>query len=265
LQTLLPQWVKDKWKEMGKMIRKVINANRKLSGFLRKLRLCKLDIYAEYKLNVHKRMHDNQIIVDIGGGKKSPIAEFKNEYNNLTLIAIDISDDELEANVGVDKKIVADVTQKIPLPDESIDMIISSSVLEHLKGQEEFVKNASKLLKSNGKSYFIHVFPSKFALFALLNQLLPTSFSKKLVTFISPGRKSSGVFPAYYEKCYYSSIKKLLIENGFKIEQIKCSYYQSEYFSSFFPVYVLSLLWDNLCYIFKLRNLCSYMCIIAKK
>lgn len=247
------------------MIRKIIQANQKISDALRPLRLDMLDIYAYYKQAVRGHMRDNQVIVDIGGGKKSPIAEFKNQYHASTLIAVDVSGDELACNAQVDRKIIADVTAGIPLPDESVDMIVSSSVLEHLKGQEKFVKNAARLLKSNGESYFIHVFPARFALFAIINRVLPTQLAKSLVTFVSPSRKESGVFPAYYDKCRYSAMKKLLEENGFQIERIQCSYYQSGYFSACFPVFLLSLLWDNFCCIFKIKNLCSYMCVIAKK
>lgn len=247
------------------MIREIINTNQKISNYFRKWRLHKFDIYAYYKDAVHKRMRTDQIIVDIGGGKKSPIAEFKNEYNNLTLIAVDISDDELEFNTNVDQKIIADVTKEIPLPDESVDMIISSSVLEHLRGQEKFIQNASRLLKPNGESYFIHVFPSKFALFALINQIIPHGVSRRLVTAVFPKRKSTGVFPAHYEKCYYSGMKKVLIKNGFRLEHIQCCYYQSGYFSACFPVFLLSILWDNICFVFKIRNMCAYLCVIAKK
>lgn len=248
------------------MIRKIININRSICAYLRNLRFCRLSINQYYEGMVHKYINHNQIIVDVGGGKTSPIARFKNEYKNLTLIAVDISGNELESNTMVDKKIVADVTKKIPMRDGSANMVISSSVLEHFHGknaQDNFIKNAKRVLKSGG--YFIHVFPSKYAAFSIINQLLPKKLSRKLLYFAIPESGSTSGFPAYYQKCYYSGMKKLLIKNGFTIEHIECSYYQSDYFQSLFPAFIVSLVWDNFCWIFKIKNLCSYICVVARK
>ena len=247
------------------MIRKIVNFNKKISRILGKLRLQKGNIYSYYEETVIKHMKSNQTIVDVGGGKKSFVTEHKKQYENSKVIAVDISDDELAFNDEVDEKIVADVTKEIPISDASVDMIISRSVLEHLVDQDKFFENANRVLRKNGESYFIHIFPSKFSLFAIVNQLLPKSISNRLLGAIFPESKKTNGFPAYYNKCYYSAMKKMLIENEFEIEEFECNYYQSAYFGFFFPLYFLSLLWDNFCYIFKIKNLCSYICIVAKK
>jgi ubiquinone/menaquinone biosynthesis C-methylase UbiE len=169
----------------------------------------------------------------------------------------------LQFNNDVDEKIVADITKAIPLEDLSADMVTSASVLEHLQDLGSTVKEISRILKPNG--YFISVLPSKFALFAIINQCLPHSVSKKILYKLHPNAKGIGGFKAFYNRCFFSSLQKLLCENGFSKTEFKFSYSQSNYFSFFVPFYIVSLIWDYLMYLFNIRNLCAYVCFTAQK
>ncbi len=133
------------------MLRTFINVNQHISRKIGSIApFTKDDIFARYEETVHRFMAPGQIVADIGGGKKSIITKYKEEFPGIQIYAIDISDKELEENSGADKKIVADVTKEIPLPDESVDMVISRSVLEHLQNQESFIKNCNHVLRSGG-------------------------------------------------------------------------------------------------------------------
>lgn len=66
--------------------------------------------------------------------------------------------------VGIDKRdcgqeIVWDVTEGIPLPDESVDMIISIHVMEHFDEEESkgLFREIYRVLKKGGKTF--HVLP----------------------------------------------------------------------------------------------------------
>jgi SAM-dependent methyltransferase len=246
------------------MIRKFMEFNKYLSKSLGdRLAFAGLRISRIYENDVKSHMSSNQTILDIGGGKKCKFIEHKHNFEGIKIFAVDISDEELSYNNSVDGKIVADITKSIPVQQGSIDMIVSSSVLEHLKEQEAFVKNAHAALKEGG--YFIHAFPGKYALFAIINQIIPHEISQKILFYLFPGKKLTSGFQAYYDKCCYVKMKKLLETNGFYVEHIECNYYQSSYFSVFFPAYILSLIWDMMCFTFSIKNLCAYMCVTAKK
>lgn len=169
----------------------------------------------------------------------------------------------MQFNEDVDEKIVADITKSIPLPDGYVDMVTSESVLEHLQNLEATVKEVHRILKPGG--YFISVLPSKFALFAIINQCLPNVVSKKILYKLHPESKGIGGFKAYYNRCFFSSLRKLLLANGFSDVDFKFSYHQSNYFSFFAPFCVVSLIWDCLMYLLNAKNLCAYVCFTARK
>jgi ubiquinone/menaquinone biosynthesis C-methylase UbiE len=250
-------------KTVNRMLRTFAEINKKICNKLRILRLCRTDMFAYYDEAIRGLIKDGQTVADIGGGKTGPAAALKSEFNGIKIIAVDISEDELRSNEHADEKIVADVTRHIPLPAESVDIMVSRTVLEHLKTPGDFFKNAYPIIKRNG--YFIHLFPSKFSLFAVLNQLLPSKLSSKLITFFFPGRGATGVFPSFYNDCRYPNIIKLLHKHGYQVDDIKISYYQSDYFGIFVPAYIFSLIWDNICCLLKLKPLGAYICVIARK
>jgi ubiquinone/menaquinone biosynthesis C-methylase UbiE len=197
--------------------------------------------------------------LDIGGGKKCKYAADKRTYK---IIGIDISDDELKYNNDVDERIVADITKAIPFDDSSIDIVTSASVLEHLRDLEAAVKEVGRVLKEGG--CFISVLPSKFALFAIINQCLPHSISKRILYKLHPQAKGIGGFKAYYNRCYFGALSKLLECNGFKDIEFSFSYNQSSYFSFFVLFFLVSIVWDYCMYLLGVRNLCAYVCFRAQ-
>ena len=137
------------------------------------------------------------------------------------------------------------------------------SVLEHLNNLESAVKEVSRILKKGGK--FISVLPSKFALFAIINQLLQNWFVRKILFAIRPEAKGFGGFVAYCNRCYYPALKNLLAKYGFSNIALMFDYNQSGYFSFFVPFGLIALCWDCLMYILHVKPLCAYICFTAEK
>jgi ubiquinone/menaquinone biosynthesis C-methylase UbiE len=211
---------------------------------------------------VKNKLKDEQIVVDIGGGKKCIYSAERMSFKQNKIIVVDISEEEIQYNEDVDEKIVADVTKFIPLDDCSIDMVTSASVLEHLPNLAASIKEISRILKPNG--YFISLLPNKFALFAIINQCLPHSLSKKILYKLRPESKGVGGFKAYYNLCFFKALNNVLRENGFDV-QFCFSYHQSGYFSFFFPFFLISAIWDYMMCRLNIKNFCAYICFIAKK
>lgn len=247
------------------MIRKFININSKICSAIEKhLPQAKFRIFEFYIKTIGEKIEllkNNSSVLDVGAGKNCLFAKYKNK--NFKLIGIDISDDELMHNIELDEKIMADITKEIPLPTNSIDLVVSRSVLEHLSDLENFIKQTKNVLKPGG--YTIHLLPSKFAIFALINQLLPAKISKAVINSFYPESLGICGFPAYYNRCYYSAIEELYKNNGFEVESIKTSYFQSQYFRFFMPFYLISALYESLVYKLNLKNLAAYLLIIARK
>lgn len=129
----------------------------------------------------------------------------------------DISD-HLQKGYGFDKKIKnknirnlelrnADISDNIPLPNESVDRVTLLAVLEHLSNSEKILSECYRILKSGG----------------CLILTTPSPISKPLLEFLS--FKLNIVSPAEIadHKHYYSkrNLSDLLNEAGFENVEIR--------------------------------------------
>lgn len=244
---------------------KFIHFNQKICALIEpRLPHAKSDITLLYDSIVadyinHKK---GQIVVDLGSGREIPYATKLNPNSKFLLIAVDTSLKELSLNKDADKKIVTDLNSATGLPDHYANLITSRYLLEHLQEPNTFVKNMHQTLKKNGKVIFL--FSSRNAPFAILNRLLPSHLSQRLLLWFVPDSKDLRGFKTHYKFGYHNTIK-LFQQNGFKIFQVYLSYYQSRYFAFFVPLYLLSVIYELIIFKLKLKNLASYIIIIAQK
>lgn len=253
-------------KIINKFLGWFFTANKDIcSKIERQLPQSKINIFDLYENKVIKYMNsgDNKIIVDAGGGKSCPFAKYKAPNLNGKVIAVDADQEELKQNFDVDEKIVANIEHGLPFINEEVDIIVSRSVLEHLKYPDSFIRDSKRVLKKNG--YLINLFPAKFAPFAIINQILPHSFSRKMVKWIRPEYKSDLGFKAFYNSCYYSKMISMLNKYNFSIIELHLSYYQSYYFNFNFMLFVFSALYEILLRALQMKNLCCYVLVVAKK
>lgn len=205
----------------------------------------------------------NQIIADIGGGKRCQYSKLLNSKLGSTVIAVDISPEELLLNHDADLKVVADVTKEIPLPEESVDIITTKLLLEHLENIEPFFANSQRILKTGG--YLISLLPGKFALFAMINQLIPNRLAKMLLNWLRPEFKGVQGFKAYYHQTYYSALVRLLKKYGFEIRELKLGYSSAGYFDFFVPLFSICALYELVVYLLRIKNLSGYIFFVAQK
>lgn len=248
------------------LLRAFMAANRRLAQAIeRRLPQAREDLQAAYRRAIEERMnaHQGQLVVDVGGGRRCHFADLRDPALGTRIVAVDISAEELEHNWDVDEKRVADVQRELPFEDGEVDLIVSRSVLEHLEDVEAFVRESARVLKSGG--YAIHMLPSKFSPHSIANQLLPRSLSKRAVHFFVPGSEGRLGFPAYYDRCYPAALRRLLERHGFAVEELRPDYYQSDYYDSFLPAYLLSAAYELAVRALRLENLAASLLVVARK
>ena len=178
------------------------------------------------------------VVVDIGGGKALEYRD-RVEPSEAYIIAVDVSEAELSENTDVDEKRVADVTRALPFDDGEVDVLTSSSVLEHLDELGGFLDEAARVVSEGG--LMVHLFPSRYASFAIINRALPETLKRRLLYSLYPNTKGVCGFPANYDHCYASAIVRECERRGFTIEVLELSYYgSSDYYRVFFPVFIVS-------------------------
>ena len=195
-----------------------------------------------YEEMVVRYMHQfpQPVILDVGGGTECCFSKHKPPGGRI--ISVDISSAQLAQNRDADLLMLADVTRDIPLPDGSVDLVVSRAVMEHLTSPRAFLHHAYRVLKPGG--YCIHVFPCRFALFATINRGLPQHLPRKFLSTFQPDIHEKGGFPAYYRQCYPSAMKRLLQQGGFQIREMVPYYFQSVYFDFFLPFFLVSALYE---------------------
>lgn len=240
--------------------------NRRASAWL-ELRLpqARDDIFTIYETVVAQQMNarPGQLVVDVGGGRSCPFSKDRQPALGTRIVAVDVSEEEIRHNRDVDETRVANIMERLPFEPGEVDMIVSRSVLEHLTDLESFVANSGRALKAGG--YFTHLFPSRFAPFAVINRALPAGFSKKVLYFFQPQVKGICGFPAFYDRCYDSAVRRLLDAQGFDVEDTRVSYYQSRYYNFFVPAYLLSALYELAVRAAGRRDLGAYLLVVARK
>jgi SAM-dependent methyltransferase len=206
-----------------------------------------------------------QIVLDVGGGKECPFLQDVDEPAAHLIIAFDCSEKELKHNV-VDNRVVGDAAMKgLPFRNQSVDLIVSRSVVEHIRDNGTFFENCAQALRPGGT--MIHVFPGRFAPFALANRILPNRLSRRLLDYFLPewvDRDTCG-FVAFYDRCHYSAMQDLIRRHGFESARYVFAYYQGIYYTSVFPIYCLMLAYDLILWLFRIRNLASGLLIVAER
>ncbi|MBN2465557.1 class I SAM-dependent methyltransferase [candidate division WOR-3 bacterium] len=246
-------------------VRQCIRANRRVCAAIeRRLPQRQLDISLLYERTVGKKMRDlpaGSIIVDAGGGRLCPYAEYKPA--GLRIIAVDSTDEDLRRNIEADEWRVADITSHLPFASGEVAIVTSKHVLEHLPDTGRFTAEARRVLKPDG--WFINLFPGRNSAFAVLSRLLPDRLKQRLVHNLHPETAGTHRFHTWYDRCYSSAFRRLLEDHGFVVEQEVVSYYQSHYFGFFVPLYLLSVLWEFILMAFRARDSAATILIVARR
>jgi len=200
-------------------------------------------------------------VLDVGGGKQPLLSAQQKQEFNLKITGLDISAEELaRAPKGIYDNIIVGDVATVTIP-ETFDIIFSRTLLEHVADPPQAIENLTKALKPGG--VMAHFIPCSQSTFAVLNRLLGNRLAKKILFTIYPEKQIDAGFPAYYRYCTPSAMRRLCQHAGLETEIY--TYYESEYFNFFTPLYVLELT-RQLCMLWlRAENFCETFTLIARK
>lgn len=204
----------------------------------------------------------NITIYDVGGGSQPCISAKQKAAHNVKLVGLDISAEELEAAPkGIyDEKIVADLASYRGNGDA--DVIVCQAVLEHISDNQSSIRSLAEILKPGGELYVF--VPSRNAVFARLNMIMPQRWKEKILYTLLPHTEDHQGFPAFYDHCTPSSMSRLIEASGMEVKRIE-RFWISSYFKVFFPAFLLWRLWQSCTYLFLRGDAAETFILVAKK
>ena len=155
-----------------------------------------------------------KVLLDAGCGRTVPVLR-KYLGRASHLIGIELVDfTDVPAGIEVHKTDLAN----IPLPDASVDVIMSRSVFEHLTDPESVYREFQRLLRPGGVVIFLTANMWDYG--TLVARLVPNRFHAGIVKHVE-GRAEEDTFPTAYKTNTRSDVTRLAHGAGLALRQIE--------------------------------------------
>lgn len=164
------------------------------------------------RINALLQGREGCVILDFGAGRgewgdqRNPyhinLQDFRKHPAVKKTIGVDV-DDAVLGNPYMDEKFVIDGNGKIPLPDNSVDFIVSYAVFEHIEHPDQIGAEFKRVLKPGG--WVCAWTPNKLGYIAIASSLVPNAMHSQVLRKIGMVGDNSGqrgdadVFPTYYK------------------------------------------------------------------
>lgn len=203
------------------------------------------------------------LVVDVGGGRTCSFADRIPAAADITIVAVDISAQELAANETAHDTRVADVSRHIPFGDAEVDLLVSRTVLEHVPDIKTAAREMARVLRPGSET--LHLLPCRYALFAVIARVVPFGLAKRTLHTLIPESRGVVEFDVYYDHGHPRELERVFSAAGFREVQVEHTWDQAAYFHSFFPAFLLVFVYQRLAKLCRLRVLASYAIVRATR
>ena len=158
----------------------------------------------QFYLRVNALVRPEMTVLDLGAGRGAmvdpPSTAFRNGLLTFKgrvrrMIGVDV-DPIVETNPLLDEAHVYD-GGRLPLPDASVDLLISDYTFEHIPDAGVFAAEIARVLKPGG--WLCARTPHLYSAVALATAVTPNRLHSRLLRVIQPGRQERDVFPTRYQ------------------------------------------------------------------
>jgi len=162
----------------------------------------------EFDQLVDAALQPGMSVLDVGSGRR-PCVPVDRRPPGCTYVGLDISGEELETAPpgSYDRFVVADVSDRAVDLGSQFDLVLSFQVLEHVRPLEAAFENLRHYLKPGGR--LIAQFSGGLSAFGLLGRAVPHRVSRTVLQHLL-GRDPEKVFPAHYDHCWASAVRRML-------------------------------------------------------
>ena len=200
----------------------VLGARKKLYPEMAFGGFTRLDGTIRFCSRVQALLPESGTVLDVGCGRASRQADPSPYRAGLqdfrapgrTVIGIDV-DPGASDNPFVDEFRLIDDTERWPVESDSVDLIYSDYVLEHVDDPVTFFREVARVTRAGGYACFRT--PNAWSYISLAARLVPNRRHADVVSKVSTQseREERDVFPTVYRANRPRTIRKLLDEAGF--------------------------------------------------
>jgi ubiquinone/menaquinone biosynthesis C-methylase UbiE len=169
-----------------------------------------------YKQEVAKYVTSESTILDIGAGRSGYMVDLFQTAKHV--IGQDPDEQAISEHPFLHQKIIGDFDSLSIIPDHSVDMVISSWTLEHLKKPHNLFIQVSRILKKGG--VFISLTPNKYCIPSVISMLIPNSLHPSIVKKLW-GRSEENTYPAYYKLNTVRALKKYCKQYSLNLKEVQ--------------------------------------------
>ena len=177
-------------------------------------------------------------ILDAGCGHTAPNLQ-PLRASGATLIGIDLV--PLEPQEGME--LIEGDLGAVPLPDASVDLIYSRSVMEHVVDPQAVYAEAARLLKPGGRWIFLTA--NRWDYVSLVSRMTPNRFHAAIVRRFE-GREEFDVFPTAYKTNDRRQIAHHAAAHGFAIDRFERHGQYPAMFYRVGPLFLAATLYEKL-------------------
>lgn len=198
----------------------------------------------------------NLNILEIGGIDRPMLKKSPDFYYS----GLDIEKNE-NCNFLYDNFIVQSIEEEIK---ENFDIIISSTLMEHVKNNDKSFTNIYNSLNNGGVT--LHYIPSKNHFYSIILRIVGPRLQRKIIKNLRPQASLEVTgYPTFFHRCCERELHKLLIDTGFKDIKINPYFKAGDYFAFFTPLYLLITFLENFMERFDIRFFAAGLIVTAKK
>jgi SAM-dependent methyltransferase len=167
--------------------------------------------YRRLEREVASLLRPDYTLLDAGCGRTAPVL-VKYRGKARRLIGVDVV--EFDAPVEGVELVNSDLGD-MPLPDESVDLVMCRSVMEHVADPAAVYREIHRVLRRGGRFVFLTANLWDYA--TLIARIVPNRWHPWIVSR-TEGRQEKDVFPIQYRTNTQRAVRKWAGGSGFDIE-----------------------------------------------
>ncbi len=187
---------------------------------------------------VERHCERDAVVLELACGHFDRLAPLGRIYHRL--IGLDVTP-RIAENPGLDFKVRGDV-YKLPLADGSVDLVISSYLMEHLEQPVAALREIARVLRPNGK--FVFLTPNRRHYVCLVARLTPLGFHRWFLA--RNGRPVRDVHPTLYRVNTPRRLRELASQTGFRLAEMELFEPAPAYLGWSWPTFLLGTFYERL-------------------